>query len=409
MYHQKPFIKIINDPVYGFINITDPLVFALIEHPFFQRLRRIQQMGLSNLVYPGAHHTRFHHAIGCVHLMQKAIVTLRNKGTDISDKEAQALQIAILLHDIGHGPFSHALEGTFMADKSHEQISLALMQMLNKEFGGQLTLAIEIFENKYHRNFFYQLISSQLDIDRLDYLNRDSFYTGVVEGSINSDRLIAMFQVHNDTLVVEEKGIFSIEKFLMSRRFMYWQVYLHKTGLIAEKILEKIIVRAKELSVNSMLGKTNRTLDFFLSTTNNDRTEDLIYFLQLDDYDIWNALKIWQFHEDYVLSTLSKSILLRRLPKILFSEKPFSELYISEIKELTKNKFLLNDELVDYFVIKDTVENVAYHPQYGTIKVLLKNGEVKDWLTVVEHFNADNYTQPIVKHFISYPKEIVSH
>lgn len=366
-------------------------------------------MGLSNLVYPGAQHTRFHHALGCVYLMQKAIHTLRLKGTDISREEEQGLLLAILLHDIGHGPFSHALEGFFIPNVSHEQLSLALMKQLNSDFKGQLSLAIAIFENKYHRKFFYQLISSQLDMDRLDYLNRDSFYTGVVEGSINSDRLIAMLQVHQDTLVVEEKGIYSIEKFLLSRRFMYWQVYLHKTGLIAEKMLLKIVERARELSDSLVHLPISSALHKLLNTNSTVTIDEkLAYFLQVDDNDIWHALKVWQDHEDVVLSQLSTSILHRRLPKMIMSTHSFSEGYIQNIEKKTQHEFGINKKLLPYFVLSGSVKHVAYNPKYGAIQVLMKNGEMKDWLAIEGHFNSDSFTQIIEKHYIGFPKKISS-
>jgi len=291
--------KIFNDPIYGFITIPNTLIFDLIEHPYFQRLRHISQMGLSSMVYPGAHHTRFHHALGCMYLMQKAVRVLRFKGASINDTEEQALYIAILLHDIGHGPFSHALEGFFLPTISHESISLHYMEALNQEFDGALSEAISIFKNNHPRKFLYQLISSQLDMDRLDYLKRDSFYTGVVEGSINSDRLIAMLHVKNDELVIEEKGIYSIEKFLLSRRFMYWQVYLHKTGLIAERLLKRVLQRARELLTEGKTIKASKNLLFLLNTKRINKNEINLYlqtFSTIDDHDIWSAIKEWQFH-----------------------------------------------------------------------------------------------------------------
>jgi HD superfamily phosphohydrolase len=290
-------LKILNDPIYGFITIPNPLLYDLIQHPYFQRLRRITQMGLSYLVYPGAHHTRFHHALGCMHIMQKAIEVLKFKGVKISEEEENALSIAILLHDIGHGPFSHAMEHSIVEDVNHESISLLFMHQLNAEFEGKLTLAIQIFKGEYHRKFMLQLISSQLDMDRMDYLKRDSFYTGVAEGNINSDRLIQMFNVVDDVLVMEEKGIYSIEKFLMARRLMYWQAYLHKTSLVAELILTKILKRAKELTMKGTVLPSSKSLLYFLNnkiTTENFDSIVLNKFSQLDDYDIVSAIKEWQ-------------------------------------------------------------------------------------------------------------------
>ncbi len=402
-------LKIFNDPIYGFITIPDSLIFDVIEHPIFQRLRRIQQMGLSSLVYPGANHTRFHHALGCLHLMQKAIQTLQSKGVSISEQEAQALHLAILLHDVGHGPFSHALERFFIEESSHEDISLAFMKLLNVEFDGKLDMAILIFTNQYHRKFFFQLISSQLDMDRLDYLKRDSFYTGVIEGSINSDRLIAMLQVKNDQLVIEEKGIYSIEKFLLSRRFMYWQVYLHKTGLLAEKVLIKTLQRAKELISYGEHLKISQNLRFFIENIDDkilDSNQLLEKFIDLDDIDVWNALKDWQSHDDFVLSELSKAIILRKLPRIELSESPFSEDYLKNLKTKTLQIFKIDESNIDYFLFQGKVKNRTYHAKYGPINILLKDGSVKEWLEVDEHFNSVSFTEPVVKYFVSYPKSI---
>ena len=293
-------LKILNDPIYGFITIPNSLIFDLIEHKYFQRLRRITQMGLSYLVYPGAHHTRFHHAIGCMHLMQKAVNVLRFKGVAVSDDEENALYVAILLHDIGHGPFSHAMEHSIVNGVSHEFISLRFMEQLNIEFNGSLTLAIKIFKGNYERPFLCQLISSQLDMDRSDYLKRDSFYTGVAEGNINSERLITMFNVINDKLVIEEKGIYSVEKFLVARRFMYWQVYLHKTGLVAEQLLTRVLKRAKELTSNGIELNASKSLAFFLNneiTSKDFDSKTLETFARLDDNDIISAMNITLAHK----------------------------------------------------------------------------------------------------------------
>jgi len=327
--------KIFNDPIYGFINISSTLIFDIIEHPYFQRLRRISQMGLSYFVYPGAHHTRFEHAIGAMHLMQRAVQVLKTKVVQISKEEEEALLIAILLHDIGHGPFSHTLEDSLATNIKHEEISLLFMQKLNKEFDDKLTLAIEIFEGKYHRPFFNQLVSSQLDIDRLDYLKRDSFYTGVTEGNINTERIISMFTVVDSNLVVEEKGIYSVEKFIISRRLMYWQVYLHKTSLVADYILINILKRAKDLINSNIEIACSNSLNYFLSSNQIESFDDntLHKFSEIDDYDIMMAIKQWMSHDDIVLSTLSKSLIHRNFPKIKVQNNGFSTTAIAEIKK----------------------------------------------------------------------------
>ena len=315
-------LKILNDPIYGFITIPNALIFDLIEHPYFQRLRRISQMGLSYLVYPGAQHTRFHHALGSMYLMQKAIRILRYKGIQISEEEATGLQIAILLHDIGHGPFSHALENSIVRNMTHEDMSLYIMKELNVVFKGQLDLAIQIFSGKYHRNFMCELISSQIDMDRADYLKRDSFYTGVAEGNINSERIITMMHVVDDRLVIEEKGIYSVEKFLTARRLMYWQVYLHKTGLVAELLLINTLKRAVELAKKGVDVPCSAALSYFIRQDITHQHIDvaaLEHFLELDDIDVMSALKQWQHHEDKVLSLLSAMLIHRRLLKIQFS------------------------------------------------------------------------------------------
>jgi HD superfamily phosphohydrolase len=319
-------LKIINDPIYGFITIPNTLIFDLIEHKYFQRLRRIAQMGMSYLVYPGAHHTRFHHAIGCMHLMQKTVNVLRFKGVTISDEEENALYIAILLHDIGHGPFSHAMEHSIVNGISHEVISLLFMQQLNEEFNGSLTLAIKIFKGEHERRFLGQLISSQFDMDRADYLKRDSFYAGVAEGNINSERLITMLNVVDDELVIEEKGIYSVEKFLVARRFMYWQVYLHKTGLVAEQLLIRILKRAKELIKRGEHLKASNPFLYFLTneiSLKNFDINTLQTFSQLDDFDVISAIKSWQDHDDFVLRNLCNMIINSTLLIIKIKDKKF--------------------------------------------------------------------------------------
>ena len=400
-------LKIINDPIYGFITIPSELIFDIIEHKYFQRLRRISQMGMAYLVYPGAHHTRFQHAIGCTFLMQKAVQVLKFKGISISKKEEEALIIAILLHDIGHGAFSHALEHSIVNDISHEEISLKFMEVLNKEFNGKLSLAIEIFKGNHPRKFFNQLISSQLDIDRLDYLKRDSFYTGVAEGNVNSERLITMLNVVNNELVVEEKGIYSVEKFIIARRLMYWQVYLHKTGLVAENVLVKVLQRAKQLSSQGVNLEASKPLDFFLNTKINNKNFDnkvLNTFAQLDDYDIISAIKSWQSHNDLVLSTLSKAIIQRKLPKILLQNEKISIDYSKKIKSDIKTKFSINNDELSYFVIEGKVSNHAYSVEKSPINILFKNGELKDIVQASDHLNLKALTKPVIKHYIYYSK-----
>ena len=348
-------LKIFNDPIYGFITIPNALIYDLIQHPYFQRLRRISQMGLSYLVYPGANHTRFHHALGCMHIMQKAVETLRFKEVLISKEEENALYIAILLHDIGHGPFSHAMESSIVEDVHHEAISLLFMQQLNVEFHGQLSLAIKVFKGDYHRKFMLQLISSQLDMDRMDYLKRDSFYSGVAEGNVNSERLIQMMNVVDDVLVIEEKGIYSVEKFLMSRRLMYWQAYLHKTSLVAELILTKVLKRAKELTEKGVVLPCSEPLMFFMQhkiTMETFDSETLDLFSQLDDFDVISALKGWQKQDDFILSSLSKMIINRDLLKIKLSEEkvPSEELHHLKERFALENNITLAE--ANYFIFK---------------------------------------------------------
>ena len=407
MNTEKPNkLKILNDPIYGFIQIPNSLIFDIIEHPYFQRLRRITQMGFSNLVYPGANHTRFHHAIGCMGLMQKAVRVLRFKQVEISEEEENGLYLAILLHDIGHGAFSHALEHSIVNGISHEEISLKFMKKLNDEFNGKLTLAIEIFENKYPRNFLCQLISSQLDIDRLDYLKRDSFYTGVTEGNISSDRLIAMMNVKNDALVIEEKGIYSVEKFLIARRLMYWQVYLHKTGLVAENMLVNVLKRAKELAGKEVELFASSSLKYFLyneiSETNfNDET--LKMFSTLDDYDVLLAIKEWTNHTDKVLSLLSQMIIDRKLLRIEIQKDKFDEIELNKkIKEVSE-KLQLSENEAKFFVFSKKIINQAYQ-QEKPIYILNKKGNLKDIAKASDQLNLQALTNPVVKHFICYPK-----
>ncbi|PWG04331.1 HD domain-containing protein [Polaribacter aquimarinus] len=407
MKKKKPNkLKILNDPIYGFIQIPNSLIFDIIEHPYFQRLRRITQMGFSNLVYPGANHTRFHHAIGCMHLMQKAVQVLRFKQVDISEDEENALYIAILLHDIGHGAFSHALEHSIVDGISHEEISLKFMRKLNDEFDKKLSLAITIFEGKNPRKFLYQLISSQLDIDRLDYLKRDSFYTGVTEGNISSDRLIAMMNVINDELVIEQKGIYSVEKFLIARRLMYWQVYLHKTGLVAENMLVKVLKRAKELAEKGEKLFSSTSLNYFLSTkiskTNfNDKTLEM--FSKLDDYDVLLSIKEWTHHQDKVLSLLSKMIVNRKLFRIEIQNNKFDKQYISKKTDTISERFGLNKTESSFFVFSDIIINQAYNSN-KPIYILNKKGKIEDIVNASDQLNLQALTNPVIKHFICYPK-----
>ena len=399
-------LKILNDPIYGFIQIPNSLIFDIIEHPYFQRLRRISQMGFSNLVYPGANHTRFHHALGCIHLMQKAVRVLRFKQIEITKEEEKALCIAILLHDIGHGAFSHALEHSIVHGISHEEISLKFMKKLNDEFDGKLDLAIEIFEGNYHRKFFYQLISSQLDIDRLDYLKRDSFYTGVTEGNISSDRLIVMMNVNDDQLVIEQKGIYSVEKFLIARRLMYWQVYLHKTGLVAEHMLVNVLIRAKELAEKGDELFASTSLRYFLyNQINQDNFTDetLEMFSKLDDYDILSAIKEWTNHEDKVLSLLSHMIVDRKLLRIEIQKDAFDVDQINKKISKYSKKLNLSEEETNSFVFSQEIKNQAYNSE-KPIFILNKKGKLKDIAKASDQFNIQALTKPVIKHFICYPK-----
>lgn len=401
-------LKIFNDPIYGFITIPNSLIFDLIEHKYFQRLRRITQMGLSYLVYPGAHHTRFHHALGSMHLMQQAINVLRFKGVSIAEDEENGLLIAILLHDIGHGPFSHAMEHSLVTDITHEEISLYFMEALNEEFNGSLTLAISIFKGKYSRKFMCQLISSQLDMDRADYLKRDSFYTGVAEGNINSERLITMLNVVDDHLVIEEKGIYSVEKFLIARRFMYWQVYLHKTGLVAEQLLTRILKRAKELVLDGEELCCSDALNHFLSLEiNKSNFEDstLQVFAKLDDYDIISAIKEWQYHNDFVLSNLCDMIINRDLLRIQIKNKSIKVSELVEHKHDLMYRYKISELEADYFVFQGKITNQAYQQKKENIDVLYKNGKIKDIVKASDQLNLKALSKPVTKHYMCYPKE----
>jgi uncharacterized protein len=402
-------LKIFNDPIYGFITIPNPLIYDLIQHPYFQRLRRIAQMGLSYLVYPGANHTRFHHALGCLHIMQKAIQVLRFKNTLISIEEENALYIAILLHDIGHGPFSHAMEHSIVEDVHHEAISLLFMDKLNVEFNGQLGLAIQIFKGEYHRKFMLQLVSSQLDMDRMDYLKRDSFYSGVEEGKINSDRLIQMMNVVDDVLVIEEKGIYSVEKFLMARRLMYWQVYLHKTSLVAELTLTNTLKRAKELYQKGIAVSCSKSLAFFIQNkiTLHDFTSEILdEFSQLDDSDIVSALKNWQYHTDFTLSSLSKMIINRDLLKIKMNEEKFSKEALQKLGEQFAKENDLGIQEVKYFVFKGKIRNQAYSKIAEPIRILKKDGSIEDVALISDQLNLKALSKQVIKYYLCYPKHL---
>ena len=403
-------LKIFNDPIYGFITIPNPLIYDLIQHPYFQRLRRISQMGLSYLVYPGANHTRFHHALGCLHIMQKAVGVLRFKNVQISEEEENALYIAILLHDIGHGPFSHAMEHSIVEDVHHEEISLLFMHKLNIEFNGKLDLAIQIFKGEYHRKFMLQLISSQLDMDRMDYLKRDSFYSGVEEGKINSDRLIQMMNVVDDVLVIEEKGIYSVEKFLMARRLMYWQVYLHKTSLVAELILTKTLKRAKELYQKGIAIECSKPLYFFIENKISlaDFNSDILdEFAKLDDTDVIGAIKNWQYHDDFTLSTLSKIIINRDLLKIKMGEDKFSIEEINGLTEAFAKKNNLSATEAKYFVFKGKIKNQAYSKIAEPIRILQKDGSIEDVAVLSNQLSLKALSKQVTKYFLCYPKQLV--
>ncbi len=401
--------KVFNDPVYGFIRIPYDLIFDIIEHPYFQRLRRIKQLGLTDYVYPGANHTRFHHALGAFHLMQKALFTLKQKGIEISEEEEKAALIAILLHDIGHAPFSHTLEHDILNNVAHENVSLLFMQKLNTHFKGKLDLAIKIFKNQYNRKFFYQLISGQVDVDRLDYLARDSFFTGVSEGVVNYDRIIDMMDVKNDELVIEKKGIYSIEKFLISRRIMYWQVYLHKTVICAEEMLIQILKRAKELVRNNIEISVSEPLKYFLEndiSKANFEKEDLPLknYALLDDTDIFAAVKSWITHSDRVLSFLCKSLIERKLFKIKMQNEAFSETFIKDKRKELIEKFDLTTSQVDRLIIENKMTIYLYNPKEKQINILEKDGTLVDFATASDQWNISALGLPVSKHYVCFPK-----
>ena len=406
--------KVFNDPVYGFINIPTDLIFDLIEHPYVQRLRRIRQLGLTDLVYPGALHTRFHHALGAMHLMQNTVDSLRNKGQDIADNECEALLIAILLHDIGHGPFSHALEYVLLPGVGHEHMSKLIIEQLCDHFGGNTELAYRIFSDQYERRFFHQLVSSQLDIDRLDYLKRDCFYTGVSEGEIGADRIIKMLDVRDDRVVVEEKGIYSIENFLNARRLMYWQVYLHKASVSAEKMLVAAAERVKLLLQQGIDVPASPALTFFLRNTisRNQLTassEALEQYVALDDYDVWSGLKQWQHHEDRILAMLSHRLLERKLFKIRLANHPFAPEAIYALRDDLQARLHVSEQDMHYFLFHGSISNAAYVSEEQKIHILTKAGKVFDIAEASDLPNIKAMSRIVKKYYLCWPKDTFSH
>jgi HD superfamily phosphohydrolase len=407
--------KIINDPVYGFINIPGDFIFDIIEHPWFQRLRNIKQLGLTSFVYPGAVHSRFQHCLGALHLMDLALGTLKSKGVIISPQEEEAVQIAILLHDIGHGPFSHVLETSIIKGISHEDLSLLIMNKMNEIYNGRLDLAIEIFRGTYQRKFLHELIAGQMDMDRLDYLRRDSFFTGVIEGSVGSDRIIRMLNVVDDSLVLDEKGIYSLEKFIIARRLMYWQVYMHKTVISSENLLVKILKRARELAGEGMDLYATPALRFFLY--NRIGPDDLLRegnftpglvasnFTRLDDSDLLVSAKYWSDNSDKVLSDLSARLLKRDLLAIELQNEPFSKERISGLKRLTSEMKGISTELTDYYVFTNSISNLAYTPDAPEVRILLKSGGTADITAVSDMFDHRFLSERITKYILCYPKE----
>jgi uncharacterized protein len=395
-----------NDPIYGFIAIQSELILQLINHPYFQRLRRISQMGLSSLVYPGAHHTRFEHAIGAMHIMQNAITVLTSKGIKISIEEQEAMQIAILLHDIGHGPFSHATEKALLPGVHHEEVSIRVIKMLNKEFDGALDLALQIFRNEYPRKFMHQLVSGQVDVDRLDYLKRDSFYTGVTDGNINTDRIVAMMNVAEERLVFESKGVHSLEKFLLARRLMYWQVYLHKTSLAAELILIKTLTRFRVLleSGNETIMDTHVLYPFFKIDKDTPLNESILSkYLILDDSDVLSLLKSWVHHEDIVLSSLSKQLINRNLPKVKLQSIPFEEKALEKKKKRLKHTNL-SATILDNFVFTGSVSNQTYISDQAQILLQERSGKINSIAKSIDYLDFEQFSKPIHKYYLCYPK-----
>jgi len=408
--------KIINDPVYGFISIPGDLIYDIIEHQWFQRLRNIKQLGLTSFVYPGANHSRFQHCLGALHLMDTALRTLKSKNADITPQEEEAALLAILLHDIGHGPFSHALETSLVNGILHEDLSLLLMEKLNETFEGRLSLAIEVFRGQYGRKFLHELIAGQMDMDRLDYLRRDSFFTGVIEGSVGSDRIIRMLNVKDDTLVIDEKGIYSLEKFLIARRLMYWQVYNHKTVLSSESLLVKVLKRAKDLAMQGIEMYATPALKFFLYNNINRSelgengifTPGIIssHFTRLDDTDILVSAKYWADHSDLVLSDLSVRLITRNLFAVEIQNEPFSEEWIGVLKDRVAATMDVSQEMTDYYVFTDSISNLTYEPDAPGVRILLKNGKIAGITEVSDIFYHNLLSEKVTKYFLCYPKEI---
>ena len=403
----KSISKIINDPVYGFITLNKGILLNIVDHPYFQRLSRIKQLGLTYLVYPGAHHTRFHHAAGAAHLMTQAIQTLKKNGVLINKEEEEAVILAILLHDIGHGPFSHALENSFVKGISHEDISVKFMNSLNQEFDGALDLALQIFQDKYPKRFLHDLVSSQLDMDRLDYLKRDSFFTGVSEGVVSNQRIIKMFHVVNDEIVIKEKGIYSIEKFIVARRLMYWQVYLHKTVLSAEFLLAKIIERARELINNGEKLLVLPSVKYFFENTiykeNISEYDFLTAFSKLDDYDVLYSVKVWADSNDQVISKLSQMLINRKLLKVKISHHKFTNDEIEEMKQYHQKKLGFSNLEMNYFVFQNQMTNNAYDPRKDEIKILFNNGTLKDITLASDNLNISALSKPVKKYYLFAP------
>lgn len=403
--------KIINDPVHGFVNIPSDFIYDIIEHPFIQRLRRIQQLGLTHYVYPGATHSRFQHTIGAMHLMMLAIVSLRYKNIEITPEEEEAVLIAILLHDIGHGPFSHALEESIISGISHEFLSQLLMKWLNEIFNNKLGLAIDIFNNRYSKKFLHQLVSSQLDMDRLDYIKRDSFFTGVTEGTIGTDRIIKMLNVVNDSLVIERKGLYSVEKFLIARRLMYWQVYFHKTVIASESLMVKMLQRAKKVASESQNLFATPALSFFLSNNiNSDNieknyNETLNNFIKLDDSDIIASAKEWASCDDHILSALAKSLLNRNLPRVLISDQPFDDEGFKKILHSVQNKYNISATDTGYFLFNGEISNNAFSSSEDMIQILLNNNETNDISEISDILNVRYLQRSEKKYFLCFPKD----
>ena len=407
MMNKNKVSKILNDPVYGFITLNRGILLDLIDHPYFQRLSRIKQLGLTYLVYPGAHHTRFHHAVGAAYLMKQALSTFKELGVNIQREEERGALIAILLHDIGHGPYSHALEHSFLSGVSHENVSEIFMRKLDEQYSGELSLAIQIFRNQYHKKFLHQLVSSQLDMDRLDYLKRDSFFTGVSEGVVSNQRIIKMFDIVDDEILIKEKGIYSIEKFIVARRLMYWQVYLHKTVLSAEFLLAKIISRARELLCNGEKLFVTPELNMFLTKNiSKFELEQEVYlnaFASLDDNDIMTCIKVWMQSKDIVLSRLASMLIERKLLKVKISNTSFDDEQVNKIRKIHQKELGLNDHEIKYFVFQEQMINNAYDPRKDTIKIKYKDGTVKDITDASDNLNVSALAKPVTKYYLFAP------